>query len=599
MSTFITFVKQLHRFSGYRLILNVAGMVLIGLFEGISILLIIPLLGIIGVIGAASLGSIPFGHLIDHTVISSEWALPLILLFYVALLIGVALLQRNNSILNTRIQQGFIRHLRIETYQTLLQSGWRFFLTQRKSDFQHVLTSELARVSQGTMLFMQLLASLIFTFIQIILALWLSPLLTLVVLLCGLCVGFFARNFIRYAKKLGDNTTALSQDYYFGINDQLSGMKEIKSNMLEAVYIDWFRTLNRKMESNNVGYVILRSNSQFFYRMIAALLIAVFVYAAIVWMRVNPEHLLVLVLIFSRIWPRFSSMQTQLEQIVSMIPAFRQLTDLQEAASGASEMQDAETALLTEPLRVKECIECQNISFRYEQDTEEYVLRNVNLRIPAYAMTAIVGKSGAGKSTLVDMIMGLIQPQEGELRVDGEKIDSSRLVAWRKSISYVSQDPFLFHMSIRDNVKLGHPEATDAEIWEALQMSAASKFVERLPEQLDTIVGDRGIRLSGGEKQRIVLARALLRKPDVLVLDEATSALDVDNEEKVQEALFNLKHKVTLIVIAHRLSTIRHADQVIVLEKGRVVQRGDFRELVEDTEGAFSYMWSKQTKSTL
>lgn len=139
-----------------------------------------------------------------------------------------------------------------------------------------------------------------------------------------------------------------------------------------------------------------------------------------------------------------------------------------------------------------------------------------------------------------------------------------------------------------------HPEATEQQMWEALQFAAADDFVEKLPQQLDTIIGDRGIRLSGGERQRLVLARAILRKPSILILDEATSSLDTENESKIQEALERLKGKMTIIVIAHRLSTIRNADQVVVLDKGEIIQKGEFGQLASDKNGVFKNLLKKQ-----
>lgn len=176
-------------------------------------------------------------------------------------------------------------------------------------------------------------------------------------------------------------------------------------------------------------------------------------------------------------------------------------------------------------------------------------------------MTAIVGKSGAGKSTLIDLLMGLLQPEKGQVLLDGIPLNGDNVNAWRRALSYVPQEPFLFNVSIRENLLLVEPRANEKQLWEALEFAAAAEFVKKLPQGLDTHIGDRGVRLSGGERQRLVLARAILRKPEILILDEATSALDTENEAKIQEALEQLKGTTTIIVIAHRLSTIRNADQ--------------------------------------
>ena len=198
-----------------------------------------------------------------------------------------------------------------------------------------------------------------------------------------------------------------------------------------------------------------------------------------------------------------------------------------------------------------------------------YALKKIDVHIPANRMTAIVGASGAGKSTLIDLLMGLNQADQGVVTIDHEPLTEDNLVSLRKSISYIPQDPFLFNATIRENLMIIDPNASEETIWEALEFAAAAEFVRKLPQGLDTLIGDRGIRLSGGERQRLVLARAILRKPSILVLDEATSALDVENEAKIQGAIERLKGTMTIIVIAHRLSTIRNADQVLVMGRGR------------------------------
>lgn len=194
------------------------------------------------------------------------------------------------------------------------------------------------------------------------------------------------------------------------------------------------------------------------------------------------------------------------------------------------------------------------------------------------------------------MLMGLIQPESGQVLLDGVTLrEEKQLHMLRSSIGYVAQDPFLFNASIRDNLLLVDPDAGEDELWNALKFSASDAFVRKLPQGLDTVIGDRGIRLSGGERQRIVLARAILKRPSILVLDEATSALDSENERLIQEAIDRLKGSMTIIVIAHRLSTIRNADQVIVMEQGEVIQQGGYQQLSQETKGKFRQLMGYQS----
>jgi ATP-binding cassette subfamily C protein len=183
--------------------------------------------------------------------------------------------------------------------------------------------------------------------------------------------------------------------------------------------------------------------------------------------------------------------------------------------------------------------------------------------------------------------MGLNSPERGEVLVNGHPLKDELLLSLRQAISYVPQDAFLFNTSVRENLLTVNAQASEKELWEALEFAMADQFVKNLPQGLDTVIGDRGMKISGGERQRLVLARAILKKPALLILDEATSALDTNNENKIKESIDRLKGKVTIVVVAHRLSTIQAADQVLVLEEGKVIQKGSFDQLAYEEEGAF------------
>ncbi|MCI3927136.1 ABC transporter ATP-binding protein/permease [Paenibacillus sp. TRM 82003] len=596
MNNVLVFIKKLHEFAGYRLYLNFIGMLLIGSLEGVGILMLIPMLSLIGVFDSQSNHSF-FSAIHNHLMLlPSTWHLPVTLGGFITLMTGQAWLQRQQTVMNARIQEGFVRKLRVELYQAILKADWAFFLKRRNSDFQHVLTSELGRVSMGTHLSLRLATSVLFTFIQVALAFWLSPILTLFILLSGVILFFISRNFIRRSKDQGKRTTELSQSYFAGITDQFNGIKDIKSNTLEPMHLSWFKKLSTNIEENIVALAALQANSQLTYKIAAALLVGAFVLISLMLFQVQAGQLMLILIIFSRLWPRFTGIQSSLGQISVTIPSFRSLMKMQQECESAVEVRGAMPSEADSPLTVRETIECRNVYYRYDYSQERFALRDISIQIQANRMTAIVGKSGAGKSTLIDLLMGLIRPESGEVWIDGILLTEDYLRSLRQSIGYVSQEPFLFHASVRENLLLVRPDATEEQLWDALQFSASEKFVRQLPNGLDTVIGDRGVRLSGGERQRIVLARAILRKPSILVLDEATSALDTENEKYIQEAINRLRGTVTIIVIAHRLSTIRNADQVIVLEDGQVIQQGSLQQLSEEKKGAFGVLWNHQTE---
>ena len=215
--------------------------------------------------------------------------------------------------------------------------------------------------------------------------------------------------------------------------------------------------------------------------------------------------------------------------------------------------------------------------FRYG---DEWTLQDVDITVPAGTRTALVGETGAGKTSLGYLAARLYDPEQGAVRIDGTDLRELTFDALADAVGVVSQETYLFHASVRENLRFAKPGATDEELEEAARAAQIHDKIVELPDGYETVVGERGFRFSGGEKQRIAIARTILRNPPVLVLDEATSALDVQTERAVGEALEQLAEGRTTIVIAHRLSTVRDADQIVVLDRGRVAERGAHEELL-------------------
>jgi ATP-binding cassette subfamily B protein/subfamily B ATP-binding cassette protein MsbA len=212
-------------------------------------------------------------------------------------------------------------------------------------------------------------------------------------------------------------------------------------------------------------------------------------------------------------------------------------------------------------------------------------------------MLALVGPSGAGKSSIADLLTGLYTPSAGHILIDGTPLETFDLSSWQQRLGVVSQDTFLFNATIAENIAFGTPGATTSQIEAACQAAQAAAFIENLPRSYDTMIGERGYRLSGGQRQRLSLARAILRDPELLILDEATSALDSQSERLVQQAIERFESDHTVLVIAHRLSTIVKADQILVLEGGGVVQRGNHSSLIAE-EGLYQSLWKQQAELT-
>ena len=228
-----------------------------------------------------------------------------------------------------------------------------------------------------------------------------------------------------------------------------------------------------------------------------------------------------------------------------------------------------------------DAIELKNVSFNYENDPTKKILDDVSLTIPKGSMVALVGESGGGKSSLIRLIQRLYDPTSGAILWDGIDMRDARIRELKKMLALVTQETVLFNDTIRYNISYGKPDATDTDLAHAAEVAYADKFIDELPQKFDTIVGERGVFLSGGQRQRIAIARAVLVDAPVLILDEATSSLDAESELLVQKALSNLMTNRTSIIIAHRLSTVRKADKIVVMERGRIVETGTHKELLE------------------
>jgi ATP-binding cassette subfamily B protein len=240
------------------------------------------------------------------------------------------------------------------------------------------------------------------------------------------------------------------------------------------------------------------------------------------------------------------------------------------------DIHDAPNAMELE--RVEGYITYENVSFNYD---EVPVLKNINLDIKPGEMVALVGPTGVGKTTMANLIPRFYDPNEGRILVDGTDIRAVKVSSLRRHISMVLQDVFLFNGTVAENIAYGSPDATLEEIIEAAIAAGADEFIREMPNGYDTHIGERGVRLSGGQKQRLAIARALLYDAPILILDEATSSVDTETEAKIAAALEKLMGGRTTIVIAHRLSTIRHADRIVVLDEGEIVEEGTHEELIE------------------
>ena len=286
-----------------------------------------------------------------------------------------------------------------------------------------------------------------------------------------------------------------------------------------------------------------------------------------------------------------SSLWTIASALDSYYRNFGSVQNALDGLNGEDARQGKEVPKIEVP--TKASLSLNKLSFAYPDQSKELILDRLSLDIPAGKKVGIVGHSGAGKSTLVGLLLGFYEPTEGNISINGIDISSKDPSFARAACSFVPQDTSLFNRTIRDNMLYARPDASQADLEQALKQAKAYDFVMKLPNGIDTLVGERGVKLSGGQRQRIAIARAILKDSPILLLDEATSALDSVSEQAIQVALHKLMQNRTAIVIAHRLSTLKHLDTIIVLEKGRIAEQGSHDELIE-AGGVYADLWKRQ-----
>ena len=587
MKTFLVYVARELRWG----LVAAAGVaVTLALAEGAGLLLLVPMLASTGLLvdqgPTSGLGGAVAGLFARA---GMKPTLAAVLGVFLVVSILRAVLYRASLLLNPALEQRIAVRLQNRLYAAIVRAEWTFFITRRNTDLVHTLTSDIDRASATAYQLLTLFTGLVVSSVYIAIAFWLSPLLTALVLVSGSAVLWLIRRRGQRSAEMGDKYREADQRQFNAASESIAGVKVAKTFGAESRGI---RLFSGHAEARAGAYLdLLRSfaRAKLGLDLASAVLISALLYVAVEWFAVRGAGLLLLVVAFARVMPRLMSLQESAQLVSAGLPSFFTVMRLaNEAESQAERLGDGPATRLG----LKEGVRFDEVSYTYGGASEP-ALDRVSLAIAAGRTTAIVGESGAGKSTAADLLMGLLRPGAGRVLVDGRPLAGGEIAAWRHSVAYVPQESFLLHDTVRANLLWARPEASEAEMWRALERASAAAFLRARPDGLDTVVGERGLRLSGGERQRLALARAFLTEPDLLVLDEATSALDSPGEAQILGAVRQATGRITTVIITHRLSAIQDADVIHVLERGRLVESGTWAELTS-RPGAFARLLRTQ-----
>ena len=483
-----------------------------------------------------------------------------------------------NALVSGALKRTMSNDLRERGLRLLLDVDMDFYVKTGIGDIINRLNNEVSRAASAIAILTRTLTVSITALVFVSLLLALSWQLTIVSTALLAMVALVNQHSIGRSKQFGKELSESSRAYSTSVLDLLSGMRLVRCTANEAQEYQRLKTLigDREEAEFKAQAVSALIDPMSEMTGIVALLLIVFIGRSVLGDQVETFSAVLLTYLFLlfRTLPLIAQLNGARSQLANISPSIEIASDFLRQDNKPF-MKNGSIPFTS----LKQGIHFRNLSLTYPGQ-KKAVLSEVDLHLPKNTTLALVGASGAGKSTLADLLPRFYDPTQGCILIDGQDLQSLDFKSFRRSMGIVSQDTFLFNASIRENIAYGCADATDTAIIDAAKQANAHEFILQLPQGFETQIGDRGVLLSGGQRQRIAIARALLQNPEILILDEATSALDTVSERLVQEAIDHLSRDRTTLVIAHRLSTVQKADQIAVMDQGRVVELGSHHQLM-------------------
>jgi subfamily B ATP-binding cassette protein MsbA len=509
---------------------------------------------------------------------------PVAALALICMIIVVSILLKNlflyfSFVILNPLKNKIVNDLRSEIYNKILRLPIGYFTEKRKGDLISRFTNDVAEVEGSLIGALEgWIRDPLTILVNFAVLFYISPKLTIAIIVCIPVIGFILGRISRALKKQSSDVAIKYGESVSVLDETLNGLRVIKAFNIEKVLRGRFESINDELlhARNKISRRrdMASPMSEF---------LGVLVFVGILWfggqlilsheIALAPSTFLAYLALFYNIITPVKTLSTSFSNMQKGSAA---ITRIEEILKTPVTVDDNPNGKLIDSFNEK--IEFRNVTFAYD---DAVILDNINLVIEKGKTIALVGSSGAGKSTLADLVPRFHDVTSGEVLIDGINIKDYSLHSVRSLMSIVTQEPILFNDSIANNIRLGKENATEEEIVQAAKVANAHNFIAHKEMGYDSNIGDRGSKLSGGERQRLTIARALLKNPPILILDEATSSLDTESERLVQDAINHMMQNRTSIVIAHRLSTIRHANEIIVLQKGKIVERGTHEQLLQ------------------
>jgi ATP-binding cassette, subfamily B, bacterial MsbA len=515
--------------------------------------------------------------------------LNLLLVMGILFLIGQVLLYRKKR-MQANLWFSFSADLKNHIFQKLLNTDIRYHYSEKSGKFIDILNRQAEYATTSVFAATEILTFIFFIGVYIIILLYISVSLTIICLVIALSCLYFLNFLIKRSKAIGircNNTNILMNEF---ITERLGLVKLIKIFSTEDLEAEKLRKITTQYTKNNTDFWMNGVKIETSFQIIIFALALMILYISAIVLSLPVAMLLVFIFTLVRLTDPLRQINAKRHELGG------QLASLEKIDLTLHETQ-AKQSILSGDLpfnTVSDRIELSHVDFSYTESSP--IIRDVSLVVKKNEMVALVGASGGGKSTLVDLIIRLIEPDRGEICIDGTNIRNFDIHKYHQKIGFVSQDSYIFNDTILNNICYGSGTVSREKAVEAAKTANAYDFIMQLPDGFQTELGERGVKISGGQKQRISLARAIYKEPELLILDEATSALDSEAEKIIQQSIISIKNKYTIIVIAHRLSTVENADKILVVENGRITETGTHTELIA-ANGTYTKYYNIQYKS--
>lgn len=555
-----------------------------GLLEGIGINAVIPLFSFIvggdqgnDFISQAIRKVFEFAHI--------DFNLAYLLVFISLMFVAKAAVLLVFNYIQIKIQTDYEERTRNELFQAMLASRWSHLLKQKLGHLEVILMNDVTYAAQMLKLISSLIMAVTGLVMYIAVAINISFTITLLTLVLG---GIFFLLFkpLMYRTRMAAHKTAgMNKDVNHYVSENVLGAKTVKSMFAGDHVAEKGTEYFSGLKKLKIRVFLLSSLSSILVQPISLIFISIVFFISYQSPFFNFAALVAIVYLIQRMFQYIQQFQGGLHSMNESVPYLKSVLEHRERSIGAVETDSGRARFSLE-----RSLEFKNVSFDYIE--EQKVLEGVSFSVRKGEMIGLIGRSGAGKTTIVDLLLRLFNPASGVITLDGSDLSEISLREWRKNVGYVSQDIFLMNDTIANNIRFYDNTLTRRDIEQAAKMANIYDFIKKCANGFETVIGERGIMLSAGQRQRVIIARVLARKPKILILDEATSALDNESEAKIQNVIENLKGKITVLAVAHRLSTLRNSDKLIVLDKGKIVEQGSPAELLKEKESYFYKMYN-------